>query len=195
MRTSGFSLYFFSFLMVFNFLIVLLAIKDVLEKGSSAIFILVLVLMFFGWMETYFYKFIAGQKIEIKDGRLIAKFIVPAGARLLPKIAEFQIDLNDIDSVTLARLKYFEERSKEFIDKGLGNVISAYRNMFLPGTFPFPMSWAASTVPLMFITPKDKSKKGAIVITKSFSKNGFRQLIQEFKKRNVPINVEPALGF
>ena len=199
-RTSGFAKYFFSFLMIVFSFVIYLAIKDLFEKGFSIAPVLLSIIV--GWMEYYFYNLVAGQKIEINNDRLIAKFIIPTTSpRLLPKIVKFQINLRDIDSVIIARLKYFEEHSKEFIDKGLGDVISAYRNIFLPATLkgrvlmpPIPMGWATSSTPLLYVARKDKNQNGITIITKPFSKDGFRNLIQEFKKRNIPITVEPVLG-
>jgi hypothetical protein len=109
--------------------------------------------------------------------------------------------LDQIESVTIASLKYFKENPDKFLEFKTSAVVNAYRKLFLPGTFhngvfslSASMGWATSLVPLVFIASKDKTKEGKFIITKPFSRKGFEQLIEEFKERNILIDVEPGVG-
>jgi hypothetical protein len=197
LRTSGFGLYFISLFAIAGIFLLCLVAKDIAQNGLS--FAKILISLLFTWIEIFMYRFIAGQKIEINKGKLSAQFIFSRGVHLLPQIQKHQINLTDISSVTIARRKYFEEHSEEFKDEGLQDVMDIYRNLFAVTVsggivVPMPLGFGTKYTPLMYIAPKEKSQRGITIITKPFSKNGFRNLIKELQKRNISVFTEPALG-
>jgi hypothetical protein len=197
-RVSGFALYFFSVLMVFFAYIIYLCVEELLEKGISMAPILLSIIII--WIEVYFYRFLSGQKIEISNGVLSTKVILPQKDYLfMPKVLESKINLKDIDVIVIAKLKYFEEHSNELVDVNLDNIISEYRNMYLPATikggiFTPPISMGKFlSFPLIYIRFKNKSQRGIIIPTKPFSKDGIKKIINRLKENGIKLVIEPAL--
>lgn len=192
-RTSGFALYLFLFLMAGFALAFCFILIDILQKGFSTGGFLSIGLLV--WMEVYLYQYVARQKIELRNDHLIVSLVI--GRDFIPNINKSQISLDDIKSATLASIKYFEDHEKEFPDYGLRNVVSLYRNMKLTvhnTVFSVSMGGVTSSTPLMHLATKDKLHNGITISTKPFSKTGFRKLVAKLREQNIPVFIEPSLG-
>lgn len=182
-RTSGIALY----LLLFMFAAVFLMLTDdALKFGfrpESLLFLSIIGIVC---------GFLLNQKIEIKDNQLITR--TTGFGKLLSLYKTNLIELNNIDSVTIATIRYFEEHREEFKDESLRNLINSYRRnrAVVGGDVIVPLGFAAKSIPLMYIKSKDGSKNFAVT-AKIFSKEGFKKLIQEFQKYNILVVTEPAL--
>jgi hypothetical protein len=193
-KPSGFAIYFFGCLLAFFTFMACGTIKEIIYKGFDLYSILFIAVV--AWLDVSFYKFITSVKVEISENQLILrrgeKTFLP-----IPKYYDNSIDLQDIGLVTIARIKYFWEHADKFDSKELKDVINNYRNLkavSATGGIPVsvPMRLPGHLV-LIYVDPKDKTLDGITIVTRAFSQKSIKELIQELRRRSIPIEIEPPL--
>jgi hypothetical protein len=177
------------FILFLLYLIVEDAIRRGLDVGYAAFSLLLL------WSGIIFLRFIVRPKVELDDQKLsVAFFLSDRARRIWPRIDKASIDLKDVGSVTVARMCYFLDDADVSTDKTLQNAIHHYRHPARTRYYYQVATEAAFMhVPLIHVASKNPSRSGLTIPTKFFSKRGVRKLIQELKKRNIPVVTDPAL--
>jgi hypothetical protein len=192
-RTSGFALVFFSILLGLCALALGAGVAQVAREGHADI-IEVVGFAVGLWLVAFLHKWLFGQKIEVDGAALMAEFSLPVRS-FMPAFQKHTIALGDISAVIVARLSYFEKNAASFQSESLRNMIEVYHGLQTEGGgYGLAMKYATPFTPLMLVVSKKADAHSFAVVTKPFSKNGFRRLLAVLKKRNVPVITEPVLG-
>jgi hypothetical protein len=190
-RGSGFGLYFFIFL------IILFPAGLLIRNPSAPLLDIESTFPIEAILLVVIYLCFLSQSVSLDESSLDCNLRSPSRG---PKsqLQKFRIYLSDIDSVTVATINYYEKHADKFTDKGLIETVHFYRNLktvptYLAFPFRIPIGWVFSSLILIYVAPKLKSDEGITISSKPFSKHGIKKLISEFKKRNIPLNIEPSL--
>jgi hypothetical protein len=147
------------------------------------------------WLTGYAILLANGNRIEVTDSELTTSSTA-TGSSLLPRFNKGTAKLEDIESVVLGTMGYFDKKANEFNDAKLREIIDFWHGIFVMKTSPLPMPlpiWlAAQKTPLLLIRTRTKTDS-LVISTKLFSKQAFRQLIERLRTKRVTIHVEENL--
>ena len=170
-----------------------LAIKSIVALGFQ--FTAFLALLLGIWLTGYAILLANGNRIEVTDSELSTPSTA-TGSSLLPRFNKGTAKLEDIESVVLGTMGYFDKKANEFNDAKLREIIDFWHGIFVMKTSPLPMPlpiWlAAQKTPLLLIRTRTKTDS-LVISTKLFSKQAFRQLIERLRAKRVTIHVEENL--
>ena len=173
----------------------------------------IVLLLLFGILLTLTaYRFFYYNKIEITSDELLVNVqefgkglfqfgtdspVLPTNKKglrqtFIPKYNQINTPLSDIQYVLIGSLKELEKSAPLINSEALNQTLRFWHQWFVNMNTAMPLWVAAQFTPVMLI--KSKTGNSYVVSTKPYSKIGFKKLVQEFKKRAVPITTQKSLG-
>ena len=189
-RASGFVFLVISLLALSGILLACTAIKNIAHSGFELNALLRFLLG--GWLSTYAVFYINGNRIELSDSELSAS-TPKTGSSLLPQFNVVCARIEDIQSVVLGTMGYFDRNATQYSDANLRETIDFWHGIFVSRSgslaMHFPMWIAAKHTPILFVQSKYQNRS-FVVSTKPFSRASFRDLVEGLKARNVVVRIE-----
>lgn len=180
-----------------------LGIEDILLKGVRLVSLGGLLIG--GYFSVSALRYILYPKIELTETELVAQ-TAEFGRPFFPLAHNFQevrqmlfprffrksTNLDDIKTILIAEMRFLDKMASELKSEALEETLAFWHSWFVSPKLVMPLWPAGKHIPLIFV--QAKHGESFVVNTKPFSKAGVRTLIQELKRRSIPITVQPSLG-